>query len=56
MEMTSVAALAAPCALATSEFPGYVALAEQLLRIGLTVSEAVGRDSWRVFRIGNLLC
>jgi hypothetical protein len=43
-------------ALATSEFPGCVALTEQLPRIGLTVSEAVCRDSWRVFRIRNLLC
>jgi hypothetical protein len=56
MEMISVAALAARRALATSEFAGYVALTEQLPQIGLTVSEAVCRDSWRVIRIGKLLC
>jgi hypothetical protein len=38
------------------KFPVYLALTEQLLRIGLTVFEAVCRDSWRVFHIGTLLC
>jgi hypothetical protein len=56
MEMISVAALAARQALATSKCPGYVAFAEQLPGIGSAVSEAVCRDSWRVFGIGNLLC
>ena len=56
MEMISVAALAASRALATPEFPGDVALTEQLPRSGLAVSDAVCRDSWRVFRIANLLC
>lgn len=56
MAMGSVAVLAARRALATWEFPGCVALIEQLPRSGLTVSGSVCRDSWRVFRFGNLLC
>jgi hypothetical protein len=51
-----MAALAARRAFAASELTGYVALTAQLPRIGLTVSEAVCRDSWRDFRIVNLLC
>ena len=49
MGVISVAALAARRALATSKFTCDVALTEQLPQIGLTVSEAVCRDSWRVF-------
>lgn len=56
MEMLSVAAMAARRALVTFQFCGYVALTEQLPRIGLAVSEAGCRDSWRIFRTGNLLC
>jgi hypothetical protein len=56
MGIMRVAAFVAERALATPEFPGYVALAGQLPRTGLTVSEAACRHSWRVFRIGNLLC
>jgi len=56
MEMISVAALAARRALVTLEFPFDVALTEQLPQIGLTVSEAICHNSWRVFRIDNLLC
>ena len=56
MEVISVAALAARRAFATSEFPGYVGLSELLPQIESTVSEAVCRDSWRIFRISNLLC
>ena len=56
MEMISVAALTARRALAPSEFPCYVALTEQLPQIGLTVSEPICRDSWRVFPVGKLLC
>lgn len=41
----SVAAFAARRALDTSELPGYGAMADQLHRIGLTVSEAVCRRS-----------
>ncbi|MEW6163419.1 MAG: hypothetical protein AB1642_00005 [Pseudomonadota bacterium] len=56
MEMISVAILAARRALATSEFHRDAALTERLRQTGMTVSEAVRCDSWRVFRIGNLLC
>ena len=53
MEMVSVAALAARRALAASEFHGYVALAEQLPRIGLTVFEAGCRDSDEFFALAT---
>jgi len=56
MEVISVAALAARRALVTFEFRGHIVLTGQLPRVGLPVSQAGCRDSWRVFHISNLLC
>jgi hypothetical protein len=46
----------APAGLPRMERIGVATLAEQLPYLGLTVFEAVCRDGWRVFLIGNLLC
>ena len=53
MDMISVAAFAARCALATLVFSGHIALTAQLRRSGLNVSDAVCRDSRRVFALAT---